>query len=334
MQRISLAEGSGGVESQKLLNEVFSKYLGEFLLFMGEDGGIIQAKENLAVSSDGFTISPLFFPGGDIGKLSVCGSLNDVVMMGAKPQYLTCCFLIEEGFLKKDLERILKSMAVELRSAGVKILSGDTKVLNKGSLDRIFITTTAFGEIQYKNLSAKNLQPTDKIIFTGEAGSHGALIYALREEIALQSSLKSDCQQLYPFFAPLFMNETLQLRCLRDATRGGIAAVLNEWAISSKVSILIEREKIAYAQEALGIVSFLGALELLEFANEGAAVVGVAAEDAKQVVEMLRGAGAKDAQIIGEVQKSQHLGEVIIVEKGGGKRFLEYPSGEILPRIC
>ncbi len=328
---ITLAEGSGGIESQELIAEYFQPFLN--LKQHTEDAGIFNATGAMAVSTDAYTVSPLFFPGGDIGKLSICGSLNDIAMMGAKGAYLTCSFVIEEGFLKSHLQTILSSMAKELQKAQVSIISGDTKVVQKGTLQGMSITTTAIGEVEYHGLSASGLKAEDSIILTSYAGTHGALIYALRKGIELQSSLQSDCKQLYPIIAPLF--KEIHIHALRDATRGGIAAVLNEWAHSSNIGIVIEQEKIPFQQEVLGISEFLG-LDPLCLANEGAALIAVPEQYAHTALDILAHNGAKEAAIIGRAVNMHHK-KVVSINKIGhlqSKQIIEYPSGEILPRIC
>ncbi|MDE7256155.1 MAG: hydrogenase expression/formation protein HypE [Helicobacter sp.] len=328
---ITLAEGGGGQESARLVAE-FAEILG--LQNAHEDAGVFSLPSPMAMSTDSFTILPLFFPGGDIGKLSVCGSLNDVAMMGAKPAYLTCGLVIEEGFSRHDLRAIVQSMACELRKADVQIVSGDTKVVERGGVKGLVVNTTAVGAVRCPALSARNLAVGDAVILSGAAGTHGALIFALREEIGLQSALQSDCAQLYPVVAPLF-DADLSLHALRDATRGGVAAVLNEWAIAANVGIVIERERIALLDEVRGICELLG-LDALTLANEGAAVIALPKENAERALAILQQNGATHARIIGEVV-GEHRGRVVCEQRLGSfvsRQYLEYPNGEFLPRIC
>ena len=328
---ITLAEGGGGQESAQLIAE-FGEILG--LQNAHEDAGVFSLPSPLAMSTDSFTILPLFFPGGDIGKLSVCGSLNDVAMMGAKPTYLTCGLVIEEGFLRKDLHIILQSMAHEVQKADVQIVCGDTKVVERGGVKGLLINTTAIGAVRCPALSSRNLCAGDAVILSGAAGTHGALIFALREEISLQSALESDCTQLYPIVAPLF-DANLSLHALRDATRGGVAAVLNEWALASNVGIVIEREKIVLLPEVRGICELLG-LDALNLACEGAAIIALPKENAQRALAILHQNGATNARIIGEVV-GEHRGHVVCEQWLGSfvaRQYLEYPSGEFLPRIC
>lgn len=329
---IQLSHGSGGIQSQILITELFYKHLKGSIVGMGEDAGIGEIKNKMAISTDGYTISPLFFPGGDIGKLAVCGSCNDIAMMGAKAKYLTASFMIEEGFLIKDLEKILESFSKCLKESGAKLISGDTKVLPKGALDKIFITTTAFGEVLYPNLSAFKIPEDTAILLSGDIGDHGAIIYSTREGIDLQSNLQSDCALLYPMLQPLFEND-IKIYALRDATRGGIAGVLNEWANASNIGITIEENKLPIKDEVKGICELLG-FEAYNLANEGMCVLSIAKEDSKKALEILhKTQNGKNAQMIGYTH-NHHPKSVILQTDYGSKRFLEYPSGELLPRIC
>ena len=227
---ITLAHGSGGVQSQELTQKVFLKHLAPFMQGSGEDAGLAHGCVGVfAMSTDSYVITPYRFRGGDIGKLCVCGSSNDVAMVGARPKYMSAGFIIEEGFSIKELESLVVSMARELELGRLKILSADTKVVPRGSMDGIFINTTAYGEIIYENLSAQNLKVGDCIIVSGNIGTHGSMVYCERNEIGLLNTLQSDCAQLFGMLEPLF-NSGVEIHALRDATRGGLASVLNEWA--------------------------------------------------------------------------------------------------------
>ncbi|TLD83884.1 hydrogenase expression/formation protein HypE [Helicobacter sp. MIT 11-5569] len=333
---ILLSHGSGGVESQSLITELFYPYLESCVIGSGEDAGIgtfQQNSEKFALSTDGYVVSPLFFAGGDIGKLSVCGSCNDVAMMGAKARYLSASFMIEEGFLIADLRRIVESFANTLKESSAKLISADTKVLPKGTLDKIFITTTAIGEFLYPHLhlSAFKIPQDSAIIVSGNIGTHGAVIYSNREGIQLNSTLKSDCALLYPILEPLFTSN-ITLYALRDATRGGIASVLNEWANASKIGIEIEEKNLPILPQVRGICELLG-FEAYNLANEGMCVLCVAQEDAQKTLEILHQNGAKNATLIGYTT-GKNQGRVVLETDFGAKRFLDYPSGELLPRIC
>ncbi|CBG39900.1 hydrogenase expression/formation protein HypE [Helicobacter mustelae] len=335
MQTIQLSHGSGGAQTNELIERVFQKYLREFLCDVGEDAGVFGAASECkyATSTDSYVISPLFFSGGDIGKLSICGSSNDVAMRGAKPKYFNIGFILEEGLEIGVLEGILASMAKELKKTDLKILSADTKVVGRGHVDKIFVNTTAIGEV-IRDVGIKQLREGDVILLSGGIGAHHGVIFCARNEISLHSSLQSDCKQLYPLLEPLFRSE-IPLHTLRDATRGGIASVLNEWAQSADLDILIEEEKIPICQEVQGICEMLG-LDVYALANEGACVLAVPKDFAMQALDLLRRhEDGKDASIIGEVRaKSGSIARVVLQNAWGSKRFLDYPQGELLPRIC
>ena len=334
LDSILLSHGSGGVESQNLITELFYPLLEGCVIGGGEDAGITDSKSGkFAVSTDGYVVSPLFFAGGDIGKLSVCGSCNDVAMMGAKARYLSASFMLEEGFKCSELLRIVESFAKTLKQSGAKLISADTKVLPKGALDKIFITTTAMGEFCYPhlNLSAFTIPQDCAMIVSGNIGTHGAVIYSNREGINLHSDLQSDCALLYPILEPLF-KEKIKLYALRDATRGGIASVLNEWANASNIGIIVEAEKLPILPQVRGICELLG-FEAYNLANEGMCVLSVAKDNAERTLEILHQNGAANATQIGYTT-TENPKKVILQTEFGAKRFLDYPSGELLPRIC
>lgn len=332
---ILLSYGSGGIESQSLITELFYPLLEGCVISSGEDAGIgiLKNSDKFALSTDGYIVSPLFFAGGDIGKLCVCGSCNDVAMMGAKARYLSASFMIEEGFLMSDLKCIVESFAKTLRQSGAKLLSADTKVLPRGTLDKLFITTTALGEFCYPhlNLSAFKIPQDCAVLVSGNIGTHGAVIYSSREEIGLQSDLQSDCALLYSILEPIFQAK-LKLYALRDATRGGIASVLNEWANASKIGIEIDEALLPILPQVRGICELLG-FEAYNLANEGMCVLCIAKEDAGEALEILHSSGATNATLIGYTT-SENATKVVLKTPFGARRFLDYPSGELLPRIC
>lgn len=335
MGTITLAQGNGGVESNELINKVFKKYLGDFLRGENEDAGVFSTGgTSYCTSTDSYVISPIFFPGGDIGKLSICGSSNDVAMMGGRPRYITIGFIIEEGFEIEELEKILSSIKKELAYTSLQVISADTKVVPKGNVDKIFINTTAIGEIEKEGISAKNLQEGDCIILSGNIGTHGSVIFCSRSEIDLHSNLQSDCTQLYPLLKEIF-DSSISINALRDATRGGLAAVLNEWANTSGVDIVLEEESIPVLKEVKGVCEILG-LEPYALANEGVCVFSVPLSEAQKVCEILRShPDGKNASIIGKVEKKNtSTPRVVLKNAWGTKRYLDYPQGEILPRIC
>jgi hydrogenase expression/formation protein HypE len=251
-------------------------------------------------------------------------------MMGAKPKYLTCSFIIEEGFNLRDLEKIVRSMKKELEINGAIIVSGDTKVVPKGAVDKLFINISGVGEIRYKNISAYNIKEGHSILVSRDIGTHGATIFASREGITLESAIKSDCASLYPIVQKL-IEANVKLIALRDATRGGVSAVLNEWAKASNVCIEINENAIPISQEVRGISEFLG-FEPLSLANEGTFLIATTKEDEQKILDILKSFN-QNAAIIGQVT-NEHLQKVVLKSSWGTKRFLDMPTGELLPRIC
>ena len=328
---ITLAHGNGGEENNELISKVFYKAFKNKILKKSEDAAIIQGGE-LAFSTDSFTVSPLFFPGGDIGKLSICGTCNDLAMMGAKPKYLTCSVIIEEGFEVRELEKIVRNMKKELEVNSAVVVGGDTKVVPRGSVDKIFINTTGIGEVLKKGISSNNISQDDMILVNRDIGCHGAAIFAAREGIDLSSPLKSDCASLYPQVKAL-IDADIKITALRDATRGGLSAVLNEWAKQSNICIEIQEDKVPISEEVKGICEMLG-FEADTLANEGTFVLAVKKEDAQKALNILKTFDTNtNASIIGKVTKN-HLEKVILNSSWGTQRFLDMPCGELLPRIC
>jgi hydrogenase expression/formation protein HypE len=326
---IGIAHGNGGEENNELIRSIFYKHFQNDILNQSEDAAVID-EGRLAFTTDSFTVSPLFFPGGDIGKLSICGTCNDLAMMGARPQYLTCSVIIEEGFETRQLERIVRSMKHELERNGAQIVSGDTKVVPKGSVDKLFINTTGIGTIVHPGISAHNVHEGHAILVSRDVGAHGATIFAAREEIALETELVTDSASLYPQVQALF-DAGITPVALRDATRGGVSAVLNEWAKTSEVCIELREADIPVSDAVQGICEFLG-FEALDLANEGTFVAAVPAEQAEAALAILRQTH-ETAALIGTVT-AQYPGRVILNSDWGTKRFLDLPTGELLPRIC
>ena len=328
---ITLAHGNGGAENNELIKEVFYEAFKNEILEKSEDAAVIQ-NGTLAFSTDSFTVSPLFFNGANIGKLAICGTCNDLAMMGAKPKYLTCSVIIEEGFEVEQLEKIVASMKEELAKNEAIIVSGDTKVVPKGSVDKIFINTTGIGEILYKGISSNNITQNDLILVNRDIGTHGATIFAAREGMDMNSNLKSDCASLYPQVKAL-IDSGVKITALRDATRGGVSAVLNEWAKQSNVCIEVDEEKIPVCDEVKGICEMLG-FEATNLANEGTFVLAIPKNDAAKAIEVLHTfSEASNACIIGTVTQ-QYSQKVVLNSSWGTKRFLDTPTGELLPRIC
>ncbi|MBD3790699.1 MAG: hydrogenase expression/formation protein HypE [Campylobacterales bacterium] len=331
MKTIGLAHGNGGEENGRLIEELFYRHFQNEILQQAEDAAVIE-EGKLAFTTDSFTVTPLFFRGGDIGKLSICGTCNDLAMMGAKPKYLTCAVIIEEGFELSELEKIVLSMKSELEKNGAVIVSGDTKVVPKGSVDRIFINTTGIGEIRYRGISSNRISQSDLIIVSDTIGRHGASIFLEREGMEFSTALESDCRSLWPVVEKL-IEAKIEIKAMRDATRGGVAAVLNEWARQSDICIEVQEEKVPISREVKGVCELLG-FEPFTLANEGTFLIAVEPKDAPKTLEVLRSMEASSmAEIIGEVTAG-YPQKVLLKTPYGTSRFLELPSGELLPRIC
>ena len=328
---ITLAHGNGGAENNELIKEVFYEAFKNDILEKSEDAAVIE-NGKLAFSTDSFTVSPLFFNGANIGKLAICGTCNDLAMMGAKPKYLTCSVIIEEGFEVEQLEIIVNSMKEELVKNEAIIVSGDTKVVPRGAVDKIFINTTGIGEVLYGGISSNNITQDDLILVSRDIGAHGATIFTAREGMDMHSNLKSDCNSLYPQVKAL-IDSGVKITALRDATRGGVSAVLNEWAKQSNICIEVEEEQIPVSDEVKGICEMLG-FEATNLANEGTFLLAIKKDDAAKAIEVLhKFEEAKNASIIGKVT-AQYPQKVILNSSWGTKRFLDTPTGELLPRIC
>jgi hydrogenase expression/formation protein HypE len=331
MEKILLSHGGGGEETWKLIKELFFKYFSNPILESMEDAATLSVEGKIAFTTDGFTVSPIFFPGGDIGKLAVAGTVNDLAAVAAEPKYLSVSFIIEEGLPFKDLERVVQSMAKTASEVGVQIVTGDTKVVPKGAADKLFISVSGIGKIVKEGVSARNLSEGDVILVSSTVGDHGACIFALREGLEFEG-LKSDCAPLWDMVKRL-LEEGINIKAMRDPTRGGLSAVLNEWAQASNVGIFVEEEKIPVDEKVLGLCEFLG-IEPYDLASEGNMVIAVAPEDAQKALEILKSHPlGRKASLIGEV-KNQPRGKVILKTLYGVERILEPPSGEILPRIC
>ncbi len=331
MEKILLSHGGGGEETWKLIKELFFKYFSNPILESMEDAATLSVEGKIAFTTDGFTVSPIFFPGGDIGKLAVAGTVNDLAAVAAEPKYLSVSFIIEEGLPFKDLERVVQSMAKTAADVGVQIVTGDTKVVPKGAADKLFISVSGIGKIVKEGVSARNISEGDVILVSSTVGDHGACIFALREGLEFEG-LKSDCAPLWDMVKRLLV-KGINIKAMRDPTRGGLSAVLNEWAQASNVGIFVEEEKIPVDEKVLGLCEFLG-IEPYDLASEGNMVIAVAPEDAQKALEILKSHPlGRKASIIGEV-KNQPKGKVILKTLYGVERILEPPSGEILPRIC
>ncbi|WP_404413203.1 hydrogenase expression/formation protein HypE [Serratia aquatilis] len=321
---------------QALIEELFLTAFANPALNAREDQARIALSElatagdRLAVSTDSYVIDPIFFPGGDIGKLAVCGTANDVAVSGAQPRYLSCGLILEEGLPFTTLERIVQSMANTAQQAGMQIVTGDTKVVPRGAADKIFINTTGFGVIPASiHWGTENIRQGDRIIVNGTLGDHGATILNLREGLGLESELSSDCALLAPLIAQLL--PIAGVRALRDATRGGVTAVLHEFAAASGCGMAITEAALPLKPAVRGICELLG-LDALNFANEGKLVLVVAPEAEAQVLSALRQHPlGRDAAVIGQTTAQQ---QVSLTGLFGVSRRLDLPLDEPLPRIC
>lgn len=336
---ITLAHGSGGKAMRDLVDDVFVGAFNNASLAPLEDqarfnlADLARLGDRLAFTTDSYVVDPLFFPGGDIGELAVNGTVNDLAVSGATPLYLSCAVVIEEGFSVADLRRIAVSMQTAAQAAGVQIVTGDTKVVNRGAADKLFINTSGIGVIPAGvNIAAARAQPGDKILVNGYIGDHGVAILAARDDLALDVPIESDSQPLHGLINHL-LTACPEVHCLRDATRGGIATVLNEFAQSADVCINLEEPTIPVREAVQGVSEILG-LDPLYFANEGKLVALVPAAQAETALAALRAhpAGA-DAAIIGEVGDTPKS-TVIMHTAFGGERIVDMLVGEQLPRIC
>ncbi|XGQ70684.1 hydrogenase expression/formation protein HypE [Campylobacter hepaticus] len=324
MKNISLAHGGGGEESNELLTKFF-KIFDNKILNEANDAAILG---NLALSTDSFVLNPIFLDDEiNIGKLCVCGSVNDVLMVGAKPKYLSLSLILEEGFEIDKLEIILKSIKKECEECELTLVCGDTKVVPKGKGDEIYINTTVLGEIISKK-ETKNIHAGCSILISGDIGRHGASVLIKRND--LQADVKSDCKALNKEVLEL-LEKNIKVVAMRDATRGGLSAVLNEWAKQSGYDLLVFEEKIIVQDEVMGLCELFG-YEAFELANEGTFILCVEQEDEKEALEILKKYN-QNANIIGRILEEKKA-QVILENSYGAKRFLESPKGELLPRIC
>jgi len=333
-ETVQMAHGAGGRLSQALMQRVFMPHLGNPFLDLLDD----QAKLDLpagrtAFTTDTYVVSPVFFQGGNIGDLAVNGTVNDLAVGGARPLYLSAGFVLEEGFSLAGLETIVMSMAEAARKAGVMIVTGDTKVVGKGQCDKIFINTSGIGIIREGvDLSCRNLQPGDSIILSGTVGDHGMAIMTSREGLSFQSKITSDCAALSSMIAAV-LDAVPAVHAMRDPTRGGVAATLNELAVSSVAGIEINETGIPVKPDVRGACELLG-IDPLHVANEGKLVLAVAAADAEKVLEVMHCfEHGRDAVIIGTVV-ADHPGMVVMRTALGSRRIIDLPLGEQLPRIC
>lgn len=338
-ETVLLGHGSGGTMMKRIIDEVFYEAYGSSELLEGNDAASLDAPEagqRIAYSTDSFVVTPHFFPGGDIGKLAVCGTVNDVATSGATPKYLSCGFILEEGFPVADLKRICKSMAEAAQEAGVHIVTGDTKVVNRGHGDGVFINTSGIGFIPAGiELSGAFCKPGDKILISGTVGDHGITVMACREELSFNADIQSDAAPLNHLIAEV-LAAAPNTRCFRDPTRGGLASTLNELAGQSDVDFIVEEDAVPVKDAVRGACEMLG-YDVYQVANEGKMVCVVPAEQADAALEaMQNNVYGADAAIIGEVvEKPEDRSSRVSIRTGfGALRIMDMLVGEQLPRIC
>jgi len=335
-ETVLLGHGSGGRMSHDLINNLFVKYFRNDILLIQGDSAVLPAfAGKLCFTTDSFVVDPVFFPGGNIGKLAVAGTVNDLAVSGAKPSYLSAAFILEEGFPFTDLEEIVKTMAEEATKAGVKIVTGDTKVVERGKCDKIFINTSGIGSLLPGSegiVTGEFIKPGDKIIINGYIGDHGMAVMSARNNLQISSPVVSDCACLHGLIA-----EALQfdkgVKFMRDATRGGLGTVLAELCHSKLFGINILEDSVPVRESVRGMCELLG-FDPLYVANEGKVMMVVQSGYADQILStMQKNPLGKDAAIIGEIVE-QHPGKTWLMTTVGGKRIVDMPAGEQLPRIC
>ncbi|MDB9438146.1 hydrogenase expression/formation protein HypE [Dolichospermum lemmermannii CS-548] len=336
---INLSHGSGGKAMRDLIDDIFVKSFDNPILSQLEDqatfdlANLSQYGNRLAFTTDSYVVDPLFFPGSDIGELAINGTINDLAVSGAKPLYLTCSVILEEGLPVETLRRVVASMQKAAQKAGVQIVTGDTKVVNRGCADKLFINTAGIGIIPPNiDISPCNIQPGDVVIINGEIGNHGTAILIARGELALETDIESDCQPLHELVAEI-IKICPQIHAMRDATRGGLATVLNEFALTSNLGIRINENAIPIREEVNGVCEILG-LEPLYLANEGKLVIVAPPEKADLILATMKNhPTGKQASIIGEIIPTPP-GIVLLKTAFGAERIIDMLVGDQLPRIC
>jgi len=334
-EKITLAHGSGGKASHELIERLFVAAFGGRELVALEDSAVLQAgRERIAFSTDSFVVDPIFFPGGDIGSLAIHGTVNDLAMRGATPLYISVAMIIEEGFAYKDLERIVRSLKVGADQAGVEIVTGDTKVVQSGKADKIFINTTGIGLLDKElDIAAGNGRPGDVIILSGTMADHGATILCQREGLQIQGGFTSDSAPLNHMVAAMLREAAASIHVLRDPTRGGVGTTLNELALSSGVGVRIREKDLPVRDDVRGACELLG-LDPLYLANEGKLLAFVKPAAAENLLSVMRRMEyGENCCIIGEVV-ADHPGQVVLETSIGSARIVDMLHGEPLPRIC
>jgi len=333
MERISLAHGGGGRASQQLLETVFRPAFATNTLDLTHDGAVVDAAgARLAFTTDSFVVRPLFFPGGTLGDLAVNGTVNDLAMCGARPLWLSAAFVLEEGLPMGDLRAIVTAMRDAAGEAGVAIVTGDTKVVERGKGDGVFITTAGVGVIEHTAAAPERVRPGDAVIVSGDLGSHGVAIMSVRDGFGFDGGIKSDTASLWPAVKALY-DAGVDVRCMRDLTRGGLASALNEIAATARVSIVIDEAALETGTAVRAACELLG-LDPLYVANEGRFVAFVASADVPRALDALRSVDvSRAASFLGTVEKA-HRGLVTLRSRIGGSRVVDVMTGEQLPRIC
>lgn len=335
--KITLAFGNGGIHTHNLINEVFMKNFNNEYLNKKNDSSVIEiGNVKFAFTTDSYVVKPIFFPGGDIGKLAVTGTVNDLAVMGAKPKYLSVGMIIEEGFEISELEKIVKSMKKTADDAGVLIVTGDTKVVEKGSCDNVFINTSGIGVIENNaiDFSINKINLGDEIIINGSIGDHGITILNERENFPIEADIKSDCECLNGMINEILENVPCdKIKIMRDPTRGGLATTLNEFVENKNISIEINEEDILVKDEVRAICEITG-FDPLYVANEGKIIIVCDSEYTEKILKIMKGHPAgKDSVTIGKVVDADK-GNVILNTSIGGKRIIDMLRGDMLPRIC
>jgi hydrogenase expression/formation protein HypE len=332
MDKITLSHGSGGVLTQELISKIFLKVFKNPYLDALDDAAIFAlSKHHYALTTDSFVVDPIIFPGGDIGKLAVCGTVNDLASCAAEPKFLTAGFILEEGLSFDILNKIVVSMSRQAKAAGVEIVTGDTKVVPRGKVDKIFINTTGVGMVK-KRLSSSCIRPGDKILINGCIAQHGLSILLKRQNFSYSVAIKSDCNPLWGI-VKLLLNANIDIRFMRDPTRGGVSSAMNEIATACRYSFLLQDSQIPVDNSCRHLGEILG-LELLDIANEGKMLFFVNPKDAHRALRIMRSHPCgKNAAMIGEtlVEKKSR---VYLKTAVGGLRVVGSPLGESLPRIC
>jgi hydrogenase expression/formation protein HypE len=335
-EKILLSHGNGGKMMHHLIENLFLKHFSNPILEEQTDAAILHVDSSeIAFTTDSYVIDPLFFPGGNIGKLAVCGTVNDLAVSGSIPQYISVSFIIEEGFPMETMEMIVHSLAAEARNAGVRIVTGDTKVVNKGKCDKLFINTAGIGIIKKEDRSIGNLQtiqPGDLIIINGTIGDHGMAVMSARESFNFKSPAISDCASLNHLIREV-LDSSGSVKFMRDPTRGGVATVLNELASKTGLGIEIDESALPLSRGVSAMCEILG-FDPLHIANEGKVIIVAAEEEGGRILDTMKNNDlGRQSAVIGRIT-SEHPGKVVLKTETGGKRIIDSLTGDPLPRIC